>query len=221
MPSFSICNFQGLSFWYSHLLLGPGCGCDLAGEEADCLADAVVAWLSEATDAILQWPPTSLTHCDTYSIWLVHTSICVYTMFQLDALMQKLLLLATKEVLSAKVGYSQVQTLTFEDSFSGKFFFSEWLLSFLLCHEGKPELYWHVTLISLNATLLKICFKMTLFWKRVFLQAVDKIWYFKRHFKESSTDKLPWPKPNGISVKTIHLAHWYLSNWWVKVALWK
>ena len=62
-------------------------------------------------------------------------------MFQSDALMQKLLLLATKEVLSAKVGYSQVQTLTFEDPFSGKFFISEWLLSFLLCHEGKTHFF--------------------------------------------------------------------------------
>ena len=74
--AFQYAYFRELSFWYSHLLLGPGCGCDLAGEEAGCLADAVVAWLSEATDAILQWPPTSLTHCYTYSIWLVF----VYTL---------------------------------------------------------------------------------------------------------------------------------------------
>ena len=60
-------------------------------------------------------------------------------MFQSDALMQKLLLLATKEV--PKVGYSQVQTLTFEDSFGGKVFISEWLLSFLLCHEGKTHFF--------------------------------------------------------------------------------
>ena len=55
MPSIlkiGIQYFLELSFW-SHLLLGPGCGCDLAGEELGCFADAVEAWLSEATDAIL------------------------------------------------------------------------------------------------------------------------------------------------------------------------
>ena len=138
MPSFSICILPRLEF----LIFAPATGSGLwlwPGRRRGGLLGWCCRSLAFGSHRCHSTVATNFTHS---LLHLFHmTSICVYTMFQSDALMQKLLLLATKEVLSAKVGYSQVQTLTFEDPFSGKFFISEWLLSFLLCHEGKTHFF--------------------------------------------------------------------------------